>query len=80
MTNGFEIFFTFKVLQFNHMFAGLLVLIGQIADGFSTVFVGIFSDKGKLSIFTREAKLSGQGGVDMSITYEKYCNSTGRAY
>jgi len=38
--------FFHKVLQFNHMYAGLLVLIGQIADGFSTVFVGIFSDKG----------------------------------
>ena len=30
------------------MYAGLLVLIGQIADGFATVFVGIFSDKGNV--------------------------------
>ena len=36
----------FQVLEFDNLNAGLLVLIGQIADGFSTVFVGIFSDKG----------------------------------
>ena len=42
----YELVFFHKVLQFNHMYAGLLVLIGQIADGFATVFVGIFSDKG----------------------------------
>ena len=44
----YELVFFHKVLQFNHMYAGLLVLIGQIADGFATVFVGIFSDKGKV--------------------------------
>jgi Na+/melibiose symporter-like transporter len=33
------------------MYAGLLVLIGQIADGFATVFVGIFSDKGNECTF-----------------------------
>jgi len=38
--------FFHKVLQFDNLNSGLLVLIGQIADGFSTVFVGIFSDKG----------------------------------
>ena len=44
----YELVFFHKVLQFNHMYAGLLVLIGQIADGFATVFVGIFSDKGNV--------------------------------
>ena len=38
--------FLFQVLEFDNLNAGLLVLIGQIADGFSTVFVGVFSDKG----------------------------------
>jgi len=38
--------FFHKVLEFDNLNAGLLVLIGQIADGFSTVFVGVFSDKG----------------------------------
>jgi len=38
--------FFHKVLQFDNLNSGLLVLIGQIADGFSTVFVGVFSDKG----------------------------------
>lgn len=38
--------FFHKVLQFNHIYAGSLILFGQVADGFATVFVGIFSDKG----------------------------------
>jgi len=38
--------FFHKVLQFDNLNSGLLVLIGQIADGFSTVFVGIYSDQG----------------------------------
>jgi len=38
--------FFHKVLQFNHIYAGSLILFGQVADGLATVFVGIFSDKG----------------------------------
>ena len=38
--------FFHKVLQFNHIYAGSLILFGQVADGIATVFVGIFSDKG----------------------------------
>ena len=39
------LYFT-KVLEFSNIYSGLLMLIGQLADGFSTVFVGIFADKG----------------------------------
>ena len=42
----YELVFFHKVLLLSNMYSGLLVLIGQIADGFSTMFVGIFSDKG----------------------------------
>ena len=35
-----------KVLEFSNIYSGILMLIGQLADGFSTVFVGIFADKG----------------------------------
>ena len=35
-----------KVLGFEHILAGALLTTGQIADGISTVFVGIFSDRG----------------------------------
>ena len=35
-----------KVLQFDNLYSGIIMLIGQLADGFSTVFVGIFSDSG----------------------------------
>ena len=38
--------FFHKVLSFSHLAAGALLTIGQFADGISTVFVGIFSDKG----------------------------------
>lgn len=34
-----------KVLLFDPMMAGLVLLVGQVADGLSTPFVGIFSDK-----------------------------------
>lgn len=34
-----------KVLQFDPTVAGLVLLVGQIADGISTPIVGIFSDK-----------------------------------
>ena len=35
-----------RVLGFPHILAGVLLTIGQFADGISTVFVGVFSDKG----------------------------------
>ena len=35
-----------KVLEFSNIYSGLLMLIGQLADGFSTVFVGVFADRG----------------------------------
>jgi len=35
-----------KVLEFSNIYSGILMLIGQLADGFSTVFVGVFADKG----------------------------------
>ena len=35
----------FKVVYYLHnLFIGVILLIGQLADGFSTVFVGYFSD------------------------------------
>ena len=42
----YELVFFHKVLQLSNMYSGLLVLIGQVADGLSTMFVGIFSDRG----------------------------------
>ena len=35
-----------KVLEFDNIYSGVLLLIGQLADGISTVFVGFFSDSG----------------------------------
>ena len=35
-----------KVLGFENVLAGALLAIGQLADGLSTVIVGIFSDRG----------------------------------
>jgi len=35
-----------KVIEFDNIYAGVLLFIGQIADGISTVFVGIYSDSG----------------------------------
>ena len=35
-----------QVLGFDAMFAGVILLTGQLADGISTLFVGYFSDKG----------------------------------
>ena len=34
------------ILGFEHIMAGVLLTIGQVADGISTVFVGFFSDRG----------------------------------
>jgi len=36
--------FFHKVLDFNNLGAGVILMIGQLADGLSTVFVGYFSD------------------------------------
>jgi len=36
----------FQVLQFNNTYAGVILFVGQISDGVSTVFVGYFSDAG----------------------------------
>ena len=38
--------FFHRVLQFENIYAGYVLLIGQIADGLSTTFVGYFSDGG----------------------------------
>ena len=38
--------FLHKVLEFDNTYAGIILMIGQLADGFSTVFVGIYSDSG----------------------------------
>ena len=37
--------FFHKVIGFDDVYAGALLAIGQLADGLSTVFVGLFSDK-----------------------------------
>ena len=37
--------FFHKVLGFENVLAGALLALGQLADGISTVFVGIFSDR-----------------------------------
>ena len=42
----YELVFFHKVLLLSNFNSGLLVLVGQIADALSTVFVGTFSDKG----------------------------------
>ena len=39
--------FFHKVLEFKSSYAGIILLVGQIADGLSTVFVGYFSDQVK---------------------------------
>jgi len=38
------VFFS-KVLYFNNTYAGVILLVGQLADGVSTTFVGLMSDK-----------------------------------
>ncbi len=38
--------FFHRVLQFDNIYAGVILLIGQVADGLSTTFVGFFSDSG----------------------------------
>ena len=44
-----------KVLEFSNIYSGLLMLIGQLADGFSTVFVGVFADRGlKVVVLVQE--------------------------
>ena len=37
--------FFHRVLTFGNVFAGIILLIGQLADGFSTITVGYFGDK-----------------------------------
>ncbi|XP_023336394.1 major facilitator superfamily domain-containing protein 12 [Eurytemora carolleeae] len=37
--------FYHKVLYFNNSYAGVILLVGQIADGLSTTFVGFLSDR-----------------------------------
>ena len=39
--------FLSKVINFDNTLAGVILFVGQIADGVATVFVGYFSDKGK---------------------------------
>lgn len=38
--------FLHKVLEFDNGYSGIIILVGQIADGLSTAFVGIMSDSG----------------------------------
>ena len=38
--------FFHRVLQFDNVYAGVILFTGQIADGLSTLFVGYFSDNG----------------------------------
>ena len=35
----------FKVLNFDNNYSGLILLVGQVADGLSTTFVGGLSDR-----------------------------------
>ena len=42
----YQLIFYHNVLGFESFLAGVLMAIGQLADGLSTVFVGIFSDGG----------------------------------
>ena len=43
--NYFVLFIT-KVLGFSNIFAGVMMLIGQFTNGFSTIIIGILSDRG----------------------------------
>jgi len=67
--------FLHKVLEFDNTYAGIILMIGQLADGFSTVFVGIFSDSGDdfwlcLRFGTRKAwHLIGTGCVVLSFPF-----------
>ena len=49
----FQLYFH-KVLQFNNIYSGVILFIGQIADGISTVFVGFFSDRGDAYWLSRQ--------------------------
>ena len=41
----YMLLFFHNVIQMDNFNAGLIVLVGQIADGLSTVLVGVFLDK-----------------------------------
>ena len=45
--------FFHKVLQFDNTLSGVILLIGQLADGISTVFVGILSNIYLISFYER---------------------------
>ena len=43
--NGINLIKYFKVLNFDNNYSGLILLVGQVADGLSTTFVGGLSDR-----------------------------------
>ena len=44
---SYLLLFFHRVLGFSNALAGIVMVVGQVADGFATVFVGYFQDKGK---------------------------------
>ena len=53
----YMLLFFHNVIQLSNTNAGLIVLIGQIADGISTVLVGVLSDQEhNIWIYTRYGK------------------------
>jgi len=44
---SYLLLFFHRVLGFSNHLAGIVMVVGQVADGLSTVFVGYFQDKGK---------------------------------
>ena len=82
----YMLLFFHNVIQLSNTNAGLIVLIGQIADGISTVLVGVLSDQehniwiyiryGKRKV-SLKAKHTNQTGLNIIYIYcfEEYLNS-----
>ena len=51
--NHLRCFFMFQVLNFNNNYSGVILLVGQIADGLSTTLVGGLSDRPDTFILCR---------------------------
>jgi hypothetical protein len=49
----------FQVLYFNNYYAGVVLLIGQVADGISTTLVGLLCDGQDNTWLCRYSHLSG---------------------
>ena len=74
----YMLLFFHNVIQLSNTNAGLIVLIGQIADGISTVLVGVLSDQehniwiyiryGKRKV-SLESKHTNQTGLNMIYIY-----------